>query len=451
MNLIKACEISIFYMSSFVIFNNYEIPRENLLNKLGDVTQEGEYITPFKDPNKRHGAALGALSMGRVNITSMCEFYGSKAITIAIRYGAVRKQFGPDDKEEIPILEYQSHQYRLLPYLAAVYVLRIFSMKLIEVQYQFAIDSYLGVNKELLAELGPELHALSSASKPVSGWTMRDTIQECRETCGGHGYLKVSGIGDIRNDNDANLTYEGENHILIQQTSNWLLKLWPLILKGETISSPLKSVNFLSHGLRILQQPNIQISSVADACSPQNIISMYQWLVVYLLKRTYNKFQNDLNNGKDAFAARNNNQVFYAKNLSIAFIQHFMLQVMYEKISATSDPEIRSVLEKLLSLYGLFSLEKQHLTLFYQGAILPGSDFVTLIQEAILKLCSEVKNDAVSLVDVVAPPDFILKSVLGLSDGQVYRNLESAIFRSPYAMSRPKWWQDIKTNVQSKL
>lgn len=43
----------------------------------------------------------------------------------------------------------------------------------------------------------------------------------------------------------------------------------------------------------------------------------------------------------------------------------------------------------------------------------------TLIQDAILQLCKELKNDAVSLVDAVALPDFILNSVLGASDGLV--------------------------------
>ena len=37
-----------------------------------------------------------------------------------------------------------------------------------------------------------ELHALSSAGKPLSTWTTRDAIQDCREACGGHGYLKGS-------------------------------------------------------------------------------------------------------------------------------------------------------------------------------------------------------------------------------------------------------------------
>lgn len=48
-----------------------------------------------------------------------------------------------------------------------------------------------------------------------------------------------------------------------------------------------------------------------------------------------------------------------------------------------------------------------------------GSEPATIIQDSVLKLCSELKDDAIALVDVVAPPDFFLRSALGASDGQV--------------------------------
>jgi acyl-CoA oxidase len=47
--------------NGYAIFNNVRIPRVNLLNKTGDVTPDGKYVTPFKDPKKRFGISLGVL------------------------------------------------------------------------------------------------------------------------------------------------------------------------------------------------------------------------------------------------------------------------------------------------------------------------------------------------------------------------------------------------------
>lgn len=53
------------------------------------------------------GASLGSLSVGRLSIVNICVAYITKAVPIAIRYTAVRKQFGPPNGEELPVLEYQ--------------------------------------------------------------------------------------------------------------------------------------------------------------------------------------------------------------------------------------------------------------------------------------------------------------------------------------------------------
>lgn len=72
--------------------------------------------------------------------------------------------------------------------------MKIFASNLMVNQYDFAINTIAGQNKENLPELGLELHAISSASKPVASWVVRDGIQECREACAGHGYLKGAPI-----------------------------------------------------------------------------------------------------------------------------------------------------------------------------------------------------------------------------------------------------------------
>lgn len=125
---------------------------------------------------------------------------------------------------------------------------------------------------------------------------------------------------------------------------------------------------------------------------------------------------------------------------------------MLEVITQAPDIKIKNVLLKLFSLHGLYHLDK-FLPSLYQGGYVQGPKATHLIREGILKLCGELKDDTVALVDVIAPPDFILNSVLGASDGQVYKRLQGAIFRSPYCMSRPAWWQDVanwKTNVRAK-
>lgn len=43
--------------NGFLTFNKVRIPRENLLNKTGDVTPDGRYVTPYKvyrNPSKLH-------------------------------------------------------------------------------------------------------------------------------------------------------------------------------------------------------------------------------------------------------------------------------------------------------------------------------------------------------------------------------------------------------------
>lgn len=40
------------------------------------------------------------------------------------------------------------------------------------------------------------------------------------------GYLRASNIGELRNNHDPSCTYEGDNNVLGQQASNWLVRQW---------------------------------------------------------------------------------------------------------------------------------------------------------------------------------------------------------------------------------
>ncbi|XP_075220371.1 peroxisomal acyl-coenzyme A oxidase 3-like isoform X2 [Lycorma delicatula] len=437
--------------NGFVMFQNYRIPKECLLNRTGDVLPDGTYTSPYKDPNKRFGASLGALSGGRVTITNLSSSYLIKAIVIGIRYSAVRKQFGSteEDTDELPIIEYQLQQWRLFPYLAAAYALNIFGNYLSNLFTDFQMNLFIGEMDDRMASMGPEIHAVSSASKPIAAWTVRDGIQECREACGGHGYLKVAGIGDLKNDNDPNCTYEGDNNVLVQQTSNWLLSLLSSSKNNsEVFKTPLQSVDFLADMNGILKSH----FSSSDITLPESLIAAYQWLVCYLLKVSQERFQKNINLGKTLFTARNDSQVYYAHSLSKAYIEHYILKIFLQFIKENCDEQnLQNVLLKLARLYGSWCLEK-HLAALYQGGYLQNSETSVLLRDNILNLCSELKTDAVALADSLAPPDFILNSALGMADGQIYKNLQAAIYNNPEVFQRPSWWdQVINANTRPKL
>lgn len=70
-----------------------------------------------------------------------------------------------------------------------------------------------------------------------------------------------------------------------------------------------------------------------------------------------------------------------------------------------------------------------------------GHEPAELIKNGVLDLLKSLKPDAISIVDVIAPKDFVLNSPLGMSDGEVYKHLQSILFATAGTFERPDWWQ----------
>ncbi|EFN80595.1 peroxisomal acyl-coenzyme A oxidase 3 isoform X2 [Harpegnathos saltator] len=436
--------------NGFVMFNKYFVLRNCLLNRTADVTEDGKYLTTVKSESKRFGSSLGALSGGRIAITNICAEYMSLAIVIALRYCAVRRQFGPTEDNELPVIEYQTQQWRLLPHLAATYAIKLFSkdffIKLIEFNLSRFTDE--NIDPDLIANMGMEIHALSSATKPFCSWTARDAIQDCRESCGGHGYLKMSRLGEIRANNDANCTYEGENNILVQQASNWLLNQWDNAIKGRLVPSPFGFIDFLPVAEQIFSI-KFDRKTIDDTVEPKYLLLISKWLVCYYLKKTYQHVKQLKSSGMSDFDVKNNSQTFLARTLSLVYAEHAVLSYFCKNLQ---DPKWslneRQVLTDLCSLFGAVLLEKRLGDLYAGGFASPDSNIDNLLREGIIKLCKKLVDNAVALVDVLAPPDFVLNSPLGMSDGEVYKHMKEWIYSEKENLQRPSWWTEI---VKSKL
>ena len=101
-------------------------------------------------------------------------------------------------------------------------------------------------------------------------------------------------------------------------------------------------------------------------------------------------------------------------------LQHALTQ---QFIKNNNDPKYpdneRQVLNKLCSLYAAWNIEKRLGDYYAGGYATPDSKMDVLLREGIIRLCKELVNEAICLVDVLAPPDYILNSPLGMSDGNV--------------------------------
>ena len=103
--------------NAFIHFDNFVVPYDALLDRFSQITEDGEFVSSIKSPAKRFGLMMSGLTRGRMSVVIQSSTGLRNAITIALRYAAVRKQFG-SDTEENRILDYPLHRYRLVPILA---------------------------------------------------------------------------------------------------------------------------------------------------------------------------------------------------------------------------------------------------------------------------------------------------------------------------------------------
>ena len=96
-------------------FDQVRVPRINLLDRFAQVAADGSYSSPISNSAKRFFTMLGTLVMGRVSVALAGVSTSKSALTIAVRYANRRRQFGPPGQPETLILDYLTHQRRLLP------------------------------------------------------------------------------------------------------------------------------------------------------------------------------------------------------------------------------------------------------------------------------------------------------------------------------------------------
>jgi acyl-CoA oxidase len=201
-------------------FDGVRVPRTNLLDRFASIDDEGRYHSSIENPDRRFFTMLGTLVQGRVSIAGAAVGAAKVAETIGVRYALRRRQFdGPTPGGESLLLDYGMHQRRLLPLVARTYALTCAQQELTrELHEVFSPDT-----PETDERTRRALESRAAGTKALATWHATHAIQECREACGGAGYLAANRFAALKADTDVFTTFEGDNHVLLQLVAKGLL------------------------------------------------------------------------------------------------------------------------------------------------------------------------------------------------------------------------------------
>ncbi|GMR46618.1 hypothetical protein PMAYCL1PPCAC_16813, partial [Pristionchus mayeri] len=192
--------------NGFLGMDHVRIPRKWMLMKHSKVAPDGTYTPPIHSK-----LSYGSMVYIRAQMISLLANSLSTAVTVAVRYSAVRRQGRiENDRPEVQVLDYQTQQYRLFPQIALAYAY-IFTGLEVKKLYQEAMEELDKGETDLL----PDLHAITSGLKSVVSFGSGNAAEQCRMACGGHGFSEASGLPKLYGTIIAGCTYEGENMVML--------------------------------------------------------------------------------------------------------------------------------------------------------------------------------------------------------------------------------------------
>lgn len=384
-------------------FDNVVISAEDMLDKFAGIDEKGEFISPITSDNRRFFTMLGTLVGGRIGIPRSGLSATKSGLTIAIRYANRRRQFGPQSGEEVPILNYRLHQRRLLPPLATAYGLH-FSLK-------YLTDRFLNRSEED----AQEIEALAAGLKAYTTWFTTATLQECREACGGKGYLFENRISSLKADTDVYTTFEGDNTVLMQ-----------LVAKNRLteFKQEFNNINLVTVFNYITDKAKVSITEknpiIVRNTDTEHLLDFdfhmkaFEYREETILSTAAQRLKRLIGEGMDSFDAFNVSG-HHLVNVGKAYIERIILEQFQAQVENTKDPECKKVIYKLAQLFALHTIEKNrgwYLEQDYMDGVKTKA-----IRKMVNQLSWELRKEAIALTDAFDIPDNCLAAEIAVSGG----------------------------------
>jgi acyl-CoA oxidase len=373
-----------------IMFHQVVIAKENMLDRFASVSDDGKFESPITSDNRRFFTMLGTLVGGRIGIPRSALATTKSGLTIAIRYGDQRKQFGPEGGAEIPILNYRTHQRRLMPLLANAYALH-FSL-------QYLTDRFINRTEEEMQEI----EALAAGLKSFTTWNNTHTLQECREACGGKGYLSENRIAALKNDSDVYTTFEGDNTVLMQLVAKSRLTEFKNEFSSINVFGILKYVADRTRTSISEMNPIIVRNTDEEhLLNGEFHLNAFKYRERDILTSAAKRLKRLIEEGMDSFDAFNVCQ-HHLVEVSFAYVERIILEQFQRAVENTKDANCKAVLKKLCALFALSQMDKNK-GWYLESGYMEGVK-TKAIRKLVNQLCWEVRQEAVPLTDAFKIP-----------------------------------------------
>lgn len=376
-------------------FNQVKVPRGNLLDKYGEILDDGTYFSSIKNPNKRFFTMLGTLVGGRICVAKGALAGAKMALTIAVKHALNRRQFNDSIKiQEDLIMDYPTHQLRLTPAVVSSYV---YHMTLEELMKRYSDDALEDKRK---------IETQVAGLKSVITWFANTTIQECREACGGKGYLTENRIADLKGDVDIFTTFEGDNNVLLQLAAKGILSDFKAEFNSAGFTSVLKLLRTqLTDRLSTI---NPIYSNKVDSEHLYNP-KFHKHAFTYRTRRlTYTlamRIRNYIKKGIPSYQAFLKVQT-HLLALGKAYSVELAYDIFSEFCETITDEEYKALMQKLGTLYALHEL-RSDATWFLEQGYFAGVKSKA-IRQRVERLSTELRPHIEVLVDGFGIPKHAL-------------------------------------------
>ncbi|KAI8064400.1 acyl-CoA dehydrogenase/oxidase [Gongronella butleri] len=409
--------------NGWIQFRNVRIPRSQLLSKWVSLDRKGNY-EPAPNPAVMYATLIPErLSLLQVT-TQMC----SQALTIATRYGVVRRQ-GPKDQQ---IMDYQSHYVNLLPPIAFMYMLKTASRE-------------IGANYDILTSGGKiddpivylnhmgEMHCVSASIKVLSGWYTSTILEFCRRSAGGHAYSTYNAISSIIGDWGVMTTGGGDNQILAEQAAR--LILYRLEQKLELDEFPdLKfksSCDYINDAKRYLALKEWDVTDIKLCARDPSLVEDALYAILL------NSINQKLKGGRSR-----NDLLLELTRVAELHCATYVLSCNIAKFGAAAPPEgmdfsVYAIMQQLTNLWGIHVLHTYGDQGFKEGFLTPQQ--IKDLETVYMDLNKSLRPQMIGLTDAFGHPDFVLKAPIAKYDGNIYESYFDTVITAPNSYGVPPY------------